>query len=405
MKNIFLSVLAILCLVLYGNAQNDSAKAVNGSENYLGDNHEGNLNVALFTPLYLDSAYDGQVNYRYGHQLPRFINPGLEFYEGVLYAVDSLERKGIRLNLHVFDTRSSAEGVQNVINRPDFDNMDIILGHVNANEARILANVAREKHIPFINVNFPNDAGVRDNPYYVILNATIKTQVTGLYRYLQKYHGLSEVIVIRKPGSQEDAIEKMLKEAAATTRSVPLKMKFLTVGEEATLTELSNEFAAEDSKVAVIGSLDVNFSKKAAASLALINQDHPVKVFGMPTFEVMDFSGPEYRNLEIYYGTPFPYTELNPNVKAYDDLYKKEYYSRTSDMVYRGIESFYYFANLLYDKKDNIATSLGEGNDFLFSEFDIQPVLNPQSMQIDYYENKRIYFIQKVDGKIVSWKY
>lgn len=402
MKNIILLVLAFICTGITAQSQDDSLKLKNVSPEIVDD---GKMHIAVFTPLYLDSAYDAQMNYRYGNQMPRFINPGLEFYEGILYAVDSLERKGLQFDLHIYDTRSANAGIQNVINHPDFIKMDIILGHVNANEARIIANFAKEKEIPFVNVNFPNDAGVKNNPYYIILNSTIKTQLAGLYRYLQKYHALSPVTVVRKKGSQEDAVAKMFTDIAAGTRSVPLNLKFLTVGNDAELAELQKHFKGDENHIAIIGSLDVNFAKKAVASLALINQEHPVKVFGMPTFEVIDFSGPEYKNLDIFYGTPFPNSDSNENVKAYDELFKKEYYARTSDMVYRGIESVFYFASLLNKTGENIASSIGEGTDVLFSQFDIQPVLNPQTMQIDYYENKRIYFIQKKDGQVVSVKY
>ena len=38
--------------------------------------------IAVFVPLYLDSAFDAYNTYRYDKNFPKFINPGLEFYEG-----------------------------------------------------------------------------------------------------------------------------------------------------------------------------------------------------------------------------------------------------------------------------------------------------------------------------------
>src|SRR5207253_5307397 len=46
--------------------------------------------VAVFSPLFLDSAFDETTTYRYGKTFPKFINPGLEFYEGAELAIDSL---------------------------------------------------------------------------------------------------------------------------------------------------------------------------------------------------------------------------------------------------------------------------------------------------------------------------
>ena len=48
--------------------------------------------IAIFAPLFLDSAFDANNNYRHGVQFPKYINPGLEFYEGALLALDSLAK-------------------------------------------------------------------------------------------------------------------------------------------------------------------------------------------------------------------------------------------------------------------------------------------------------------------------
>src|SRR4029453_1242653 len=65
--------------------------------------------VAIFAPLYLDSAFDNFNNYRYEKQFPKFINPGLEFYEGVQLALDSLSKEGAELEVFIYDTRSEKE--------------------------------------------------------------------------------------------------------------------------------------------------------------------------------------------------------------------------------------------------------------------------------------------------------
>src|ERR1700730_2146335 len=45
--------------------------------------------IAIFVPLFLDSAFDATGAYRYEKVFPKFINPGLEFYEGSEMALDS----------------------------------------------------------------------------------------------------------------------------------------------------------------------------------------------------------------------------------------------------------------------------------------------------------------------------
>ena len=69
----------------------------------------GKQKVAIFAPLYLDSAFDNINTYKYAKNVfPKFINSGLEFYEGAKLALDSLNKEGVELDLYVYDTRSAA---------------------------------------------------------------------------------------------------------------------------------------------------------------------------------------------------------------------------------------------------------------------------------------------------------
>ena len=104
--------------------------------------------VAIFTPLYLDSAFDLTASYRYGKTFPRFFNAGLEFYEGVQLALDSLQQEGARLTVYVYDTKSSRPRFQDYIKSDSLQKVDLILGHVTANEAKLLADTAAKKIFP-----------------------------------------------------------------------------------------------------------------------------------------------------------------------------------------------------------------------------------------------------------------
>ena len=69
--------------------------------------------IAIFTPLYLDSAFDNSNEYKYAKNVfPKFINPGLEFYEGAQLALDSLNKEGAELEIFIYDTRSTKESIQ-----------------------------------------------------------------------------------------------------------------------------------------------------------------------------------------------------------------------------------------------------------------------------------------------------
>ena len=164
MKKIILVFVWFLPFILF----NKKSEAQNGSTKY---------KLAIFAPLYLDSAFDSMDNYRYAkNQFPEFINPGLEFYEGVQLALDSLSKEGMPLEVFILDSKSSSQSISQQLNKPQLSGINLIITHCNTNEVRLFADYGLEKNIPVINVNLPNDGGVRNNPYYVMLNSTLKTQ-------------------------------------------------------------------------------------------------------------------------------------------------------------------------------------------------------------------------------------
>lgn len=356
--------------------------------------------VAIFTPLYLDSAFDLTASYRYGKTFPRFFNAGLEFYEGVQLALDSLQQEGARLTVYVYDTKSSRPRFQDYIKSDSLQKVDLILGHVTANEAKLLADTAAKKNIPFINVNFPNDAGVSNNPNFVILNSTLKTHCEGLYRFLQKNFALAPIVVFRKKGTQEDRLLEYFKEIEKTTASVPLKLKYVTLDDKFTAQTLSPHLDPNKTTVAIAGSLDINFAQQLCQHLALLNATRANTVFGMPTWDGADFTKPEYKDLEIYYSTPFYIDPDDKTANALQQVFKTRFFSRPSDMVYRGYEAMYHFGKLLQQHKENLGSSLADKRFPVFTQFDIQPVIDKQTMTLDYFENKKLYFLKTIDGAV-----
>jgi hypothetical protein len=360
--------------------------------------------VAIFTPLYLDSAFDAAGNYRYDKYFPKFINPGLEFYEGVQLALDSLQKEGAQLDVFVYDLRSGRQSLQQVLQSPDFKNIDLILGHINNSELMPLADAAARQKTPFINVNFPNDAGITNNPYYVILNSTLRTHTEGIYKFLQRQHSLSNIVVFRKKGVQEDRLQAALDAYGKTTASVPLKMKYVTLPDNFDSTMLMPHLNKDRMTACVVASFDLNFGLNISQQLASLHGEFPVSVVGMPNWDVInEFSKPQYKNLEVVYGTPFYVSNTNVVANNIQENFKDKFYSRPSDMVYRGYETMYRFGKLLLLHGSNLNSSIGEKKFTVFNDFDIQPVFtNKQTPTLDYFENKKLYFVKKVNGVVTG---
>ena len=360
--------------------------------------------IAIFAPLYLDSVFDAANNYRYGMNFPKFINPGLEFYEGAQLALDSMSKEGLPLEVFVFDTRSSAKNISQQLAQAEKDNIELIVAYTTADEIQEFAWWAQKMKVPFINANLPNDGGVYNNPYFVVLNSTLKTHIETIYRYIQKFYSLDNIIVFHKKGQMEDLIKSYFDDFGKNTLSVPLKIKYTELTDSFTVNQLTNYLDSNQQTFCIAGSLDENFGRRLALQLASVSKQYPVSLMGMPTFDNMekDFSRPEYKGLEIVYSTPFfnPRTDkVSQNITA---DYNAKMFARPSDLVLRGYEATWRFAKLLLQYKNDITSNLTRKEFNVFREFDIQPVLNKKNMTLDYFENKKLFFVKWFDGFIRS---
>ncbi|HUQ65604.1 MAG TPA: hypothetical protein VM101_05595 [Flavitalea sp.] len=359
--------------------------------------------VAVFSPLFLDSAFDETTTYKYGKAFPKYINPGLEFYEGAEMAIDSLNSEGLKLDFYIYDSRSVSGGIDAIVKKPEFDSIDLVIGHVNAKEAKMMANAAAKKNIPFINVNYPNDAAVTNNPSYIILNSTLYTHCAAMYKFIQKNFALAPVVVFRKTGEQENRLKSYFDDISKNTASIPLKIKYVTLDNLFTPENLKAHLEEDQKTICIAGSLDVNFGKLLTSQLASLYEQHPTVVFGMPTWwDLTNFSSTEFKNLEVFYTSPFYISDSNKLFTSILADYKSRFYSRPTDMFFRGYETVYHFAHLLSLNGRNIGSSLSDKRYKIFTDYDIQPVLNPKTNTLDYFENKKIYFIKKVNGAEIA---
>lgn len=356
--------------------------------------------IAVFVPLFLDSAYDAAGEYRYAKTLPRLLSPGLEFWEGAQLAIDSLQKEGLELDIHVYDSRSAKQSFMNLIMSEEIKKMDLLIGHVNVNEASLLTQMASRLAVPFINVNLPNDANANNNPYYVILNTTLETQCGGIYKFLQRNFSLSDIKVFRRKGATEDVLRNYLVEAGKSTMGVALKLQYVTLESNFTAEDILEHLDSNKTNVCLVASLDATFGQQICQQLAAVSSSYATTVIGMPTWEQIDFEKSLYKGIEVYYSTPFYINPTDKLVISLHDYFKTTFYARPSDMVYRGYETLYHFGHLLAANGKNVNNSLGDKKYKLFTEFDIQPVIDKKTMTLDYFENKKLYFVKKIDGVV-----
>jgi len=355
--------------------------------------------IALLTPLHLDTAFDAGNSYRFGTSFPKYLNPGLEFYLGAQAALDSLEKAGAPLEVHVMDTRSARTPLADRLRSAELRDVELFLASSNPSETRLLAEEALRRKVPFVSASLPNDAGVEGNPYYVVLNSTLRTHCEGLYKYIQKNNPGARVLLLTRSGAQETQVREYFQEAARSVNGTAVKIQAEDIGEEPDAARILPLLDSTRKNIVIAGSLDEGFAGKMAGALRMAGKTYELQVLGMPTWDGFNLRRPEFSGLELIYTTPFSYSRPNPLANRIAKAFQDKQNGRPTDMYFRGYETVLRFAQLLLESRADTASDLSRKLTTVFTPFDIQPVfLNRSQPTLDYFENKHLYFVKVLNG-------
>ncbi|TBW28503.1 LysM peptidoglycan-binding domain-containing protein [Gramella sp. KN1008] len=108
--------------------------------------------IALMLPFHLQNIdMDSLETYRHSIINERVVRISLDFYSGVLMAVDKAKSMGISTNLKVYDTKQNASEVANIINANNFSNVDAVIGPLVQTTTEAAASRLESRNIPVIN--------------------------------------------------------------------------------------------------------------------------------------------------------------------------------------------------------------------------------------------------------------
>jgi len=385
MNRIFVTLLSFLLLTASVFAQDSTQKR----------------KIAIFSPLYLDSAFDANRDYRYSkNEFPKYLNPGLEFYEGAQLALDSLSKEYAPLEVFIYDTKSTAVNLDQQLNKALKDSVEVIIAYCSADEIRAFANAGLRNNIPVINVNLPNDGGVTSNPFFVVLNPTLKAQCEGMYKYVQQYYATMPIVVFRKKGQLEDRIKQYFDGVGRNSNGSMLRLKYVDLPANFTESQLKSHLDTTQQTLCIAGSLDESFGKHLCQHLAALKkQNYNSVVLGMPTWDnINDLNKPEYKGLEIIYSKPFYNPRTDKVSQGILNHFNTVMYSRPSDMVFRGYEVTFRYSRLLLKYGKDLASNIANKQNKVFVDFAIEPVISQPALTLDYFENKKLYFLKWQDG-------
>ncbi len=359
--------------------------------------------VAVLCPLYLDSAFT-DYTYKLGNNnMPQYIITGLDFYNGIMLAVDSLNKEHVNAEVWVFDTKKKNTDINSILQGMRALNFSVIIASLTSNgEQKAVSDFSFANNIPVISVTYPNDAGLNANPYFVMLNSTLKTHVNGIYRYVQQNYPFSKTLFVTKTTPLESRIAADFKANDSLVRN-HFQYKMFEVNNEVNWDDIKPYLDSNRQNVIICGSLN-NDIATSLVNAAGDNPSYRTTIIGMPNWDGMKkLYHNTYDNVDIVYSTPFNYGNNDSLVQSIANAYHAKFAARPSDMVFKGFEAMYHYTHLVSDFSTELTAHISDTSYRVANDFLIEPATMTATSQVpDYLENKNLYFIKKNKGSVVS---
>jgi hypothetical protein len=349
--------------------------------------------IAVLTPMYLDSV-DLAKNLT---QIPKFMMPGIDFYQGVMIAADTLKKQGLNLDVYIYDSKSSYMNVRNLIDSDKLDSMDLIIGNASVADLKLLADFARKNLINFVSAVSPSDAGQDFNPYFTILQPRLASHIEKLHKHiLSKYPEDNVLFIHRNQTAERNALGYFKNDILN-----PLPGRFSAMeieGETLDLEKVRTRIDTNYNTTIVLGILDASATYNMLKALQPLASRRKLKIYCMPTTEAVKALNKtdEFPGMTIYYTTSYIIDRITPASLHITREYKSRMGSAPTDVVYKGFESLYYFAHLLRKHGVPFNEKISDMSAGFITPYKIVPV--KENGKLRFFENKFLYLVHYEDG-------
>ena len=371
-------------------------------EAFAADTTHAPVRIAVLIPLYLDSAFSGNTYNLNNTKIPQYFLSGLEFYNGVMMAVDSLQKENANIEVWIYDTHKKGTSIQQLASEMQPLKFSMVVAvFSSAAEQKAISDFSAMNSVPVISATYPTDAYLNYNPFFIMLNPTWKTHVDAIYEYFLKNYRNQKIIYFTKNGALENRISEEFKKLN-TNQSLNFSNIILNdnFSDEGVLKHLDST----KQNILVCGSLNESFGKALIKTLNDNGETYHTTITGMPTWNGMTgTTGSSSDNIQIIMSTPYEYLQSTTLLNSVLNEYKAVYYAKPGDMMFKGYGMMYHFTKLLLKHSDDFINNLSDSAYKIFNDYNVEPVrLSNTSFVPDYLENKKIYFIKIVNGEIQS---
>lgn len=362
-------------------AQNDTTTIVKKNDVY----------ISLMLPFFLDKntqqSDEGIINkpkeiYTHTYQF-------LEYYEGVLMAIDTLKSRGMNITLDVIESNNDSTSIN--ISKIK-TNTNLIIGPVFPKTFPAVAGFAKRHSIPIISPLSTEETNAT-NPFVVQMNTPQKFRFKAMVDYIIQHNDHTHVCIVYNNESLEKKSMNLCK-AAFNERKSDLESKHISFEEiyfpSAGTAGLDRALSKKENAIVVVLSKQQAFANNIVTKLYQASKSHKIELWGLPQWET-------YENLELdfLYDLKFKLVTsgevdyTSPLANQFIKRYREKYGTEPTKFSFQGYDQMLYIVNQYATTADFIndlvqdSTIDGLYNDFKFFRKDGATV-NTASFIVEY---------------------
>ncbi len=272
----------------------------------------------------------------------------LQFYEGVIIAVDSMKNAGMKIKLHVYDTKNSVGAVRRIMTSDGFLETDLIIGPVYQEVQEEVALVAAKNRIPMVSPFSSNSALVNSNSYVYQINPTREYLAEITAEMVAEEYGNSNFIVFKTSayeGKPEALLVRLFREKLPKNGGRFTLYDFKREGRSG----LRNLMSAEKENVIFIPSSVEGELSVALSNINNLADDFPITLIGTGNYQQRypSIDVAQFHNLKFKYLYPFWMDYDNPATVRFIQKFKSNFATEPSSFGVQGFDAAFYFLNAL----------------------------------------------------------
>lgn len=320
------------------------------------------LNIGLFLPLLYrwmyrqeapDTLEEGETQIFDGEEVAQDgqeqeeetgLNPRvrifLEFYQGVLLAMDSLRQTGMSITLNVWDTEKNPVELQHLIDSIDMSDLDLIIGPPDPRNVRLLSEYSWEHRIPMVSPFYASDGLVSSNPFIVQIPPSVSVLNSQYTEYLSKFYDKTLVFIhsndsLELPRSR--AFREMLMQDISERTNVGNVLFKEIVINDSLPSVFSHTLTSDTENIVIVPSVEEGEVSGVLSGLYFQLEDYDIEVFGMPSWQIFgSIDLKQFHQLKVHFPTAFHVDYEASDVKRYIEKYRKFYNTEPYRITARG---------------------------------------------------------------------